>query len=145
MLGGVERKHQGSGGSPTHAGRQAHTSARPRAERSWRKSLASVVCGGVAGFLLGAAFWIVLGLQELTGSEAPWLPPLREPQNLNAPECTSLALDRRRGHTTAEPCLGQVLPLREALATGLEQDRFGWNRFASSLTWRPKRESCSTS
>jgi hypothetical protein len=24
-----------------------------------------------------------------------------------------------------------------------EQDRFGWNRFASIETWRPKRESCS--
>ena len=27
----------------------------------------------------------------------------------------------------------------------LEQDRFGWNHFASSPTWRPKREFCSTS
>ena len=74
--------------------------------------------GGAAGFVLGAAFWIVLGLQQLTGSEGPRPAPLREPQSLHTPECTSLALDRRRGHTTAEPCLGQVLPLREALATG---------------------------
>src|SRR6266436_6368296 len=117
MLGGIGRKHQGSGGSPTLAERQGHTSARPRQGRPWRKSLASVVCGGVAGFLLGAAFWIVLGLQELTGSESPGLSPLRNPQGLHAPGCTSLALDRRRGRTTAEPCLGQVLPLREALAT----------------------------
>jgi hypothetical protein len=27
----------------------------------------------------------------------------------------------------------------------LEQDRFGWNHFASTAKWRPKRESCSTS
>ena len=119
MLGGVERRHQGSGGPPTHAGRPAHTTARPRAGRRWRKTLASVVCGGAAGFLLGAAFWIVLGLRELTGSEGARLSPLREPQGLHTPGCTSLALDRRKGHTTAEPCLGQVLPLREALATGL--------------------------
>lgn len=119
MLGGVERRHQGSGGSPTHAGQPAHTTARPQAGRPWRKSLASVVCGGAAGFLLGAAFWIVLGLQQLTGSEGPRLSPIREPHSLHTPECTSLALDRSRGHTTAEPCLGQVLPLREALATGL--------------------------
>ena len=119
MLGGVERRHQGSGGSPTHAVRPAHATARPQAGRPWRKSLASVLWGGAAGFVLGAAFWIVLGLQQLTGSEGPRLSPLREPQSLHTPECTSLALDRRRGHTTAEPCLGQVLPLREALATGL--------------------------
>jgi hypothetical protein len=119
MLGGVERRHQGSGGSPTHAVRPAHTTARPRAGRPWPKSLASVLWGGAVGFVLGAAFWIVLGLQQLTGSEGPRLSPLREPQSLHTPECTSLALDRRRGHTTAEPCLGQVLPLREALATGL--------------------------
>jgi hypothetical protein len=77
----------------------------------------------MAGFLLGAAFWIVLGLQELAGSESSRLPPLLVPQDLHAPGCTSLALDRRKGRTTAEPCLGQVLPLREALATGLT-DRF---------------------
>ena len=75
--------------------------------------------GSAPYFVLGAAFWIVLGLQQLTGSEGPRLSPPPEPQSLHTPECTSLALDRRRGHTTAEPCLGQVLPLREALATGL--------------------------
>jgi hypothetical protein len=77
-----------------------------------------VVGGGVAGFLLGAAFWITLALQELTGGEAPKLPPVRDPQGVHAPGCTSLALDRRQGHTIAEPCLRQVLPQREARATG---------------------------
>ena len=117
MLGGIERKHGLPGGGPSvHAGRQARRAGRP-----WRKSLAGVVCGGMAGFLVGAAFWVVLGLQELTGSEAPKLSPSREPQGVHAPApgCTSLALDRRKGHTTAEPCRGQVLPLREANATGL--------------------------
>jgi hypothetical protein len=119
MLGGLERKHQGSGTPPTHAGRQPHLAARPSARRPWRKSLASVACGGMTGFLLGAAFWIVLGLQELTVGASPSLSPLPEPQSLQAPGCTSLAIDRRRGHTTAEPCLGHVPPLREALAAGL--------------------------
>ena len=75
-----------------------------------------MLCGGVAGLLLGATFWIVLGLQELTGSGAPRLAPAGDPQGVQAPQCTSLALDRRQGHTTAEPCLRQVLPLREARA-----------------------------
>jgi hypothetical protein len=79
------------------------------------------VCGGLAGFLLGAAFWIVLGLQELgspelSGSAAPRLAPSADRQG-DIPDCTSLALDRRKGHTTAEPCLSPVLPLREASAT----------------------------
>jgi hypothetical protein len=79
-----------------------------------------VACGGATGFLLGTAFWIVLAVQELTGSGAPTRLPIREPQELHAPDCTSLAIDRREGHTTAEPCFGQVLPLREARASGLD-------------------------
>jgi hypothetical protein len=118
MLGGVERRHQ-SGGSPAHAGRPAHTTARPQAGRPWPKSLASVVCGGAAGFVLGAAFWIILGLQELTASTSPSLSPVPVPQSLHAPGCTSLAIDRHGGRTTAEPCANQLQPLREALATGL--------------------------
>jgi hypothetical protein len=110
MLGGAERRHLEYGDPPPYAGRQA----RPSPRRAGRKSLASIACGGMAGFLLGAAFWIVLGLQELTGGEGAKLSPLRDPQGLHSPGCTSLALDRRKGHTTAEPCLGQVLPLREA-------------------------------
>jgi hypothetical protein len=117
MLGGVERKHRRLGRSPPHAGRQVPTSVKSQPRRRRPKSLAGVVCGGMTGFVLGATFWSVLGLQELPGSEAPRLSPLPEPQNMHAPDCTSLTLDRRQGSTTAEPC--QVLPLREAHATEL--------------------------
>ena len=82
-----------------------------------------MLCGGVAGFLIGAAFWIALGLQELTGSGAAGLAPVREPHGLYVPPpgCTSLALDRREGHTTAEPCLGEGLPMREARANSFDR------------------------
>jgi hypothetical protein len=119
MLGGVERKHHGSGCAPTRAARQLHLAARPYAGRPWRMSLASVLCGGMAAFVLGGTFWIVLALQELTGSASPNISPVPEPQSLHAPGCTSLAIDRRMGRTTAEPCASQLQPLREALATGL--------------------------
>ena len=114
MLGGVERKPGWPGGPSAKEPRRAQPRT-SRPGRPWRKSLAGVV-GGAAGFLLGAAFWIVLGLQEIAGSGAPNLSPVRDPQGLPAPGCTSLALDRRQGHTTAEPCLRHV-PLREARAT----------------------------
>ena len=84
MLGGEERKHGRPGGPSAHAGRPAQTPA-SRSGRPWRKSLAGVLCGGVAGLLLGAAFWIVLGLQELTGSGAPRLAPAGDPQGVQAP------------------------------------------------------------
>jgi len=118
MRGGIERKPRWSGGPSAEAARQAQTRA-SRAVGPRRTSRAGVVRGGVAGFLLGAAFWIVPALQELTGSEAPKVAPAGDPQGMHAPECTSLSLDRRKGHTTAEPCLRQGLPLREARATGL--------------------------
>lgn len=105
-------------GPPAGTARLPRTSA-SHAGRPWRKSLAGVVGGGAAGFVLGAAFWVILGLQEIAGSGAPNLPPGWDPQAMPAPGCTSLALDRRQGHTTAEPCLRQALPLREARANGL--------------------------
>ena len=119
MLGGEERRRGRSGRPAAEAARQARTRA-SRATRPWRKSLVGVVGGGLAGFLLGAAFWIVLGLQELSSGGAPRLMPSGEPHGVFSPTpgCTALALDRRQGHTTAEPCLGQVLPLREASITG---------------------------
>jgi len=33
------------------------------------------------------------------------------------PDCTVLTLDRRQGHTTAEPCVGHAPPLRQADAS----------------------------
>ena len=121
MLGGEERLRGRPGGTSARSGRPAQTPASPLAGRPLRKSFAGVLCGGMAGFLLGAAFWVVLGLQELTGSGAPESSPARGSQGAPAaaPDCTSLALDRRWGHTTAEPCLRQALPQREAHATAL--------------------------
>lgn len=116
MLGGVERNVGWSGGPSAEGARQAQPPT-SRPGRLQGKSLAGVVGGGAAGFVLGAAFWIVLGLQEIAGSGAPNLSPVRDPQGLHAPGCTALALDRRQGHTTAEPCLHHVLPLREARAS----------------------------
>jgi hypothetical protein len=119
MLGGGERKHRQSGDPSAHARRPAHAPA-SSAGRPRRTSLTGIVCGGLTGFLLGAAFWIVLGVQdlgvpELSGSAAPRLVPSADRQG-DIPDCTSLALDRRKGHTTAEPCPSLVLPLREASA-----------------------------
>jgi hypothetical protein len=67
-------------------------------------SIAGTLLGGMTGFLLGAAFWIVLGLKDLSSGDAlrvalPW-----------EPECTALALDRHAGHTTAGPCFARALP-----------------------------------
>jgi len=118
MRGGGERKHRQSGGPSVHARRPAHAPA-SRAGSSRRTSLAGIVCGGCAGFLLGAALWTVLGLQEPTGSEAPSLVPDADEQGLRAPQCTSLALDRSQGRTTAEPCSEHMLPVREASAATL--------------------------
>src|SRR5690242_17523167 len=113
MLGGDDRMH----------GRRASPRARARlpfqaaAERGGRTPLANVLCGAVAGFMLGSAFWVALGVQELTGVGAD-TSSSREPQGMQspAPGCTSLTLDRREGHTIAEPCIGEAQPMREARA-----------------------------
>jgi hypothetical protein len=70
----------------------------------------------MAGFVLGAAFWIVLGALSVTGGALPQLSPLFDTQGAPGSGCTSLALDRSKGHTTAEPCRSSTSPLREALA-----------------------------
>jgi hypothetical protein len=123
MLGGVERNGGLPGGTSVQLGRPALVPVVRGAGGALRKSVAGVLGGGVLGFLLGAAFWVVLGLQELglpelSGDAAPRPAPTADRQG-DIPGCTSLALDRRRGHTTAEPCLGHVLPLREASAAHL--------------------------
>jgi hypothetical protein len=115
MLGGGERKHRQPSGPSAHARGPAQAPA-SRAGRPRRTSLAGIVYGGLTGLLLVAAFWIVLGLQEPAGSRAPSLVPDADAQGVQAPQCTSLALDRHQGRTTAEPCPGQALPFREASA-----------------------------
>jgi len=79
-----------------------------------------MLCGAAAGFLLGATFWIMLGVQVLTGGSAD-TSSSRELQGVQfpVPGCTSLTLDRREGNTIAEPCLSEALPMREASARSL--------------------------
>ncbi len=115
MLGGDDQLRGRRAAPATQVGR--HMPLRSETDRPTRKSFPGVLYGGAAGFLLGAAFWIALGLQELAGSSgAASLSPAREPEGVQVPAagCTSLTLDRRQGHTTAEPCLGL---LREARMT----------------------------
>jgi hypothetical protein len=63
----------------------------------------------VFGFLLAAAFWIVLGVYEPNSSGAGLAPA-------GEPHCTALALDRARARTIAEPCIGDLLPFQSANA-----------------------------
>jgi len=81
--------------------------ARRRAGQGRRVSLAGTLVGGIAGFLLGAAFWVILGLDHPKGAGVS---PAWEP------DCTVLTLDRHQGHTTAGPCFGYAppRPLRQA-------------------------------
>jgi len=76
-----------------------------------RVSVAGTIVGGVAGFLLGAALWGILGVHPPTSAPASGMSPAWEP------DCTVLILDRRQGHTTAGPCLGHATPLRQADAS----------------------------
>jgi hypothetical protein len=99
MLGGVEQRRHRSGARPTG--------------RSGSAAIAVTVSWGAVGFLLGAGFWIYLGVRELTGSGLP------QPQAAPEPGCTSLALDRHHGSTTAAPCLGPPQSLRDTLTAWL--------------------------
>jgi hypothetical protein len=58
----------------------------------------------VAGFLLGAGFWICVGAQEFAGNAWPHVSPLGSPPEESA-GCTALSLDRHNGQTLAMPCL----------------------------------------
>jgi hypothetical protein len=78
-------------------------------------SIAGTLLGGMAGFLLGAAFWIVLGVKELSSGDAAWKALPWEPA------CTALTLDRHAGHTTAGPCFAHALPPRAGPGRGLER------------------------
>ena len=76
MLGGAEQRRHRSGHQPNErrAGREAQTPARPSSRRPGRAAFGIAVSWGTAGFLLGASFWIYLGVLELTGP--PQLPGL---------------------------------------------------------------------
>jgi hypothetical protein len=85
--------------------------------RLGRMTMAGAALCGMAGFFLGAAFWIVLGALSLAGGPLPEPLPGLESHAPHSTGCTSLALDRHNGHTTAEPCRGISAPLREAVAS----------------------------
>jgi hypothetical protein len=74
---------------------------------------------GAAGFLLGAGFWIYLGVSELTAVDFPHPSPRQGLPGGPGSGCTSLALDRRNGRTTAAPCLGPARSLGDMLAAWL--------------------------
>lgn len=96
--------------------RRARAAARLQAGGRRPGAAVRGITWGVAGFVLGATFWIVLGVLSVTGGALPQLSPLWEPQGAPGSGCTSLALDRSKGNTTAEPCRSSAQPLREALA-----------------------------
>jgi hypothetical protein len=99
MLGGVEEKRRRSG--ERSSGRPGHV------------PMGIAVRWGAAGFLLGAGFWIYLGVRELTGNSLP------QSQRAPEPGCTSLALDRHNGRTTQAPCLGPTQSLRDTITAWL--------------------------
>jgi hypothetical protein len=68
---------------------------------------------GLAGFLLGAGFWIYLGARDVAGGDFPLSEDARQSG------CTSLALDRHSGSTSAAPCLGPPQSLRDTLTAWL--------------------------
>ncbi|HZT49082.1 MAG TPA: hypothetical protein VFA64_13995 [Hyphomicrobiaceae bacterium] len=79
-----------------------------------RGAAAGGVPWGMAALAVGAVFCIVLGALSLDDGA---LPPLAPASEADAPQdagCTSLVIDRRTGHTTAEPCRGI---LRDAVAS----------------------------
>jgi len=94
--------------------RRAHAPARTRAGGRRSGTTALSVIWGVAGFVLGAT--LILGVLSVTGSVLPQLSPLWDTHGVQGAGCTSLALDRGNGHTTAEPCRSSTQAQREALA-----------------------------
>ena len=61
--------------------------------------------------VIAAAFWIVLGLEELTSRGATGLPALLDTRAGDGPGCTSFAIDRASGAAAAGPCHGEILAL----------------------------------
>lgn len=96
MPGGVESRHRLT--EPT-AGRGAAAGGVP-----W----------GMAALAVGAVFCIVLGALSLDDGAAPRPDPASELDTSQGAGCTSLVIDRRTGHTTAEPCRSI---LRDAVAS----------------------------
>ena len=113
MRSGVERTRHRLGERPD--GRRPAAVA--RLQRPGRVSAAAALGWGVAaGFLLGAGFWIYLGVDELAGSGLP------QAHGAPVPGCTSLALDRHSGSTSSTPCVGPTPSLRDTLTARLGED-----------------------
>ncbi len=112
MRGGMGERQRRSAASPIGAGRRAVTG------KVGRSAVRAAVLWATAGFVLGATFWVGLGVMSLTGGPWPLAPLLEEQRGTQGSGCTSLALDRDNGHTLAEPCRGEA-SLREAQTAGL--------------------------
>src|SRR5258705_2906511 len=99
MRGGVEQRQ--------------HRVGRRRSGWSGQTPAAIALSSGLAGFLLGAGFWIYLGARDVAGRDSPL--------SYDAPQsgCTSLALDRQSGSTSAAPCLSPAQSLRDTLTAWL--------------------------
>jgi hypothetical protein len=101
--------HGHSGSRPDRSGatRDAPTFA--------RLSLASARWA-VVGLVLVASFWTYLGVAELAGDATREGPAAEDATLSRGPGCTVLTLDRSSGRTSAAPCMGPALMLRETLA-----------------------------
>ena len=109
MVGGERPLRRRLGGQ---AGLAAEGLARAAPDGQGRRvTVVGAIVGGVAGCLLGAAFWGLLGVHQPKSGPASGMSPAWEP------DCTVLTLDRRQGHTTAGPCVGHAPPLRQADAS----------------------------
>jgi hypothetical protein len=72
------------------------------------------------GLVLVASFWVYLGAVELIGGEEAIVSTSEVPEARGA-GCTALTLDRPSGRTSAGPCHGPALMLRETLAARLPE------------------------
>ena len=108
MFGGEPSRRRSDGLSGLAVGGHAPAA---RGDQGRRVSVAGTIVGGVAGFLLGAAFWGILGVHQPNSGSASGMSPGWEP------DCTVLTLDRGQGQTTAEPCLDHAPALRQADAS----------------------------
>src|SRR5690349_5038070 len=95
MTGG---KQIGRARSVAHGGRQPRSAAEPARQGTGNVNGLSraALCGGMV-VAIAAAFWIVLGLEELRSRGTIGLPGLLDTRALEPPGCTSFAIDRASG------------------------------------------------
>ena len=122
-----------------------HAVAKPSVHRpSMARRIGTAMLYGIAGFVLGAVFWHVVGFWDFVGqvmcmgvpgegqiTQAPPIVKLRDRAPTGAPlavimapqNCLSLVLDRSNNATAAEPCDDQTMPLR-SLKVARREDRW---------------------